>query len=110
MQSARRRTSRLSAALLAGFAVGALGITQAHALTGSPAGAVSVHWVLGGPGGPSLARAELTLERPTREVSIRVPGTGFVRYRVHDLRATCPLGSRSVDLGRLDRVDVVAAS
>jgi len=30
--------------------------------------------------------AELTLERPAREVSIRVPGTGFVRCRVHGLR------------------------
>ena len=110
MQSARRRARTLSAALLAGFAVGALGIAQAHALTGSPAGAVSVHWVLGRPGGPPLARAELTLERPAREVSIRLPGTGFVHCRVRGLNATCPLGSRSVDLGRLDRIDVVASS
>lgn len=110
METIRRHVRVLVVAALAGSAVGALGITQAHALGAQPAGAVSVHWVLGGRSGFAIAAAELTLERPARTVAIRPGGAGWVRCSVHGLRATCPLGARTLDLGRLDRVDVVATS
>ena len=110
MEALRRRARVLFVAVLAGSGVGLLGITQAHALGGRPAGAVSIHWVLGGAGEPAVVRAELTLERPARTVSIRLGDVGWVRCRVHGLHAACPLSSRSVDPARLGRVDVVAST
>jgi hypothetical protein len=107
MERARRaRTPAL--ALLAGLAVGVLGITQAHALGPAPGGGATVHFVLGGRGGPALSRVDVTLARPARTVSLRLAGGGWIRCLPHGLRASCPLAGHALDVARLTRVDVVA--
>ncbi|MGZ4353662.1 MAG: hypothetical protein ACXVZL_10700 [Gaiellaceae bacterium] len=107
MGTSRRRARTLAVAVLAGAAVGVLGIAQAHALGPGPGGGASVHFVLG-PGGPAVSRVDVTLRRPAKIVSIRLAGGGWIRCSPHGLRAACPLAGRTLDLAHLTRVAVVA--
>lgn len=98
------RLRTLLAAVLAGFGVALLGITQAHAFSPGPAGGASVHFGFASTGSLTV---HVRTAQPATTVSVKVAGSRWIRCRVAGRGAVCRL-PRTISPARIATVDVLA--
>ena len=99
------RLRTLVVAVLAGFGVALLGITQAHAFSPGPAGGASVHFGFAPSSG--LLTVHVRTAQPAKTVSVKLTGSRWIRCRVAGRGAVCPV-PHEISPARIASVDVLA--